>query len=168
MQSEVRIHKVLVSPDGREKVELFGPHDGLYGFRTWRRDSEAWRLTVENRENDSYPRAVLEAGRQVEWLGRALAPDRDWRLASHLELLRGHTFDFATYTEQRFGDHDHCSACWVKFAERDWPDTHHQGYVTRDQIPNGSGDSQWNWVCEKCFSDLHAEMQWQVGKGPNH
>lgn len=52
MQSEVRTHKVLVSPDGREKVDLFGPHDRLYGFRMWRRDGEAWQLAVENREND--------------------------------------------------------------------------------------------------------------------
>lgn len=65
----VRIHKVFVSPNGREKVELFGPKSGLYGLRLCRRDGDMWRPTIDNCRHDSYARAVVEAAKQVEWLG---------------------------------------------------------------------------------------------------
>ena len=124
------------------------------------------QATTENCDYDSYARAVVEAAKLANWLGKVLAPERDSRLTDHLELLRGLTFHFATYTEKPFGDHHHCSACWAKFMERDLPDVQHQGYVTRYDIPNDSGDWQWTWVCEKCFSNLRTEMQWQSENEP--
>ena len=162
----VPIHRALISPDHRERVELFGSRDRLYGFRISRRESETWQPVAESGGYPSYARAVVEAAKEVGWLGRALAPEADWRMTYHLELLRGLTFHFATFTKERFGDHDHCSACRAKFMERDLPDVQHQGYVTRYDIPNASGDRQWNWMCEQCFSDLRTEMQWQLEDEP--
>jgi hypothetical protein len=158
-----RLLNLLVSPDESEKIELSGPHNGAYGFRLWRRKGKAWRREAEIFQFDSYARTVVEAAKQVEWLGRALTPPppADWRLTYHLELLRGQTFQLSVYTEECFGDHDHCSACWAKIAEREWADLH-QGFVTKYQIPDGSGHSQWDWLCEKCFSDLKDSMQWQI------
>jgi len=157
----LRLLNRLFSPDEREKIELSGPHDGAYGFRLWRRKRKAWRHEAEIFQFDSYARAVVEAAEQVEWLARALTPT-DSLLSYHLELLRGQTFQFSVYREESFGDdHYHCSACRAKIAEGEWADVHH-GFVTRYQIPDGSGHSQWNWLCEKCFTDLKASMQWQI------
>jgi hypothetical protein len=155
--------KLLISADEREKIELSGPHNGAYGFRLWRRKRKAWRREAEIFQFESYARAVVEAAKQVDWLGRALTslPPADSRLSYHLELLRGQTFQFSVYAEECFGNDDHCSACWAKIAEGDWADLH-KGFVTRCQIPDGSGYSQWNWLCEKCFSDLKDSMQWQI------
>src|SRR5258708_34969267 len=93
---------LLISPDGREKLELSGPRNGAYGFRLWRRKRKAWRSEVEIFQSDSYARAVVEAAKQVRWLGRALSPlpPGDWRLTYHLELMRGLTFQFSIYTEE--------------------------------------------------------------------
>jgi hypothetical protein len=79
-----------------------------------------------------------------------------------MERLRGLSFRLAAYKTEIHGDHDHCSACWQKLMEKEWPGLQHEGYVTRYSIPNGSGDWQWNWVCSKCFSDLRETMQWTV------
>ena len=102
----VRIHKVFVSSDGREKVELFGPKDGLYGLRLWQRKRKAWRRTAEACQYDCYVSLAYDAGERVKWLRRLRSYE--------LEHLRGLTFECALYTEARFGgDHDHCSACWA-------------------------------------------------------
>jgi len=162
-----RLLNLLVSPDGQEKIELSGPYNGAYGFRFWRRKRKAWRREAEIFQFDSYARAVVEGAKKVDWLGRALTPlpPEDCRLSYHLELLRGQTFQFSVHTEERFGDHHHCSACWAKMADGEWADLR-QGFVTRYQIPDGSGHSQWNWLCEKCFSDLKDFMQWQICSEP--
>jgi hypothetical protein len=163
------VFNLVISANEREKIELSGPHNGLYGFRLWRRKRKAWRREAEIFQFDSYARAVVEAAKQVDWLGQALTPPppADHRLTYHLELLRGHTFQFSAYTEEDFGHDHHCSACWVKIAEGEWADLH-QGFVTTYYIPDGSGNSQWNWLCEKCFSDLKDSMQWQVGESGTH
>src|SRR5258708_6096562 len=147
--AQTAIRRLLASPDGREKVELFGPHKGTYGFRLWQRRRKAWRQAGEICQFENYARAVVEAGRQIAWIGRALGPEHgDSRLSYHLELLRGYTFQFAVYVEVKYGDdHHHCSACMAKLAEQDWPGAQHEGYVTRYSIPDGSGRAQWNWIC---------------------
>ncbi len=151
----VRIHKVFVSPDGREKVELFGPQDGLYGLRLWQIKRKAWRRIAEACQHDCYVSLAYDAGERVKWLRRLRSYE--------LEHLRALTFERALYTEARFGgDHDHCSACWAKFMEREWPDVLHIGYVARCPLPYGSGAWKWVRVCEKCFSDLRDEKQWQL------
>jgi hypothetical protein len=166
---QLRLFNLLISPNEREKIELSGPHEGAYGFRLWRRKRKVWRRDAEIFQFDTYARAVVEAAKRVDWLGQALTPPlpADSRLTYHLELLRGHTFQFSVYTEACFGDHDHCSACRAKIAEGEWADFH-QGYVTRYRIPDGSGHAQWNWLCEKCFSDLKDPMQWQIGESGTH
>ncbi|HTS51619.1 MAG TPA: hypothetical protein VMH05_26905 [Bryobacteraceae bacterium] len=152
----VRIHKVFISPDGREKVELFGPKEGLYGFRLWQRKRKAWRRMAEACQHDCYVSLSSDAGERVSWLRRLRSYE--------LEHLRGLTFEYALYTGARFGgDHDRCVACPAKFMEGDWPNVLHIGYVTRCRIPHGSTDDWvWTWVCDKCFSDLRDEMQWQL------
>jgi len=164
-----RLVNLLISPDEREKIELSGPHNGAYGFRLWRRKRTSWRREAEIFQFDSYARAVVEAAKQVKWLGRALTPlpPADSRLTYHLELLRGQAFQFSAHTEERFGHDDHCCACWMKIAEGEWADLH-QGFVTRYQIPDGSGHSQLKWLCEKCFSDLKDPMQWQIRDSGAH
>jgi hypothetical protein len=157
------IRNVVVSPNGRERVELSGPQDGVYGFRIWRCKRKIWRKQQETYRFDSYACAVVEAAREIDWLGRALSPGTDWRITYHLELLRGYAFEFSAYSEQRFGsDHYHCSACWQKIAEYVAADVRHEGYFTRYSIPDNSGASPWNWVCDNCFQDLQAKMNWTV------
>ena len=114
------IRRLLVRPDNTEKVELFGPDEGLYGFRLWQHKRKAWRHAGESNGFESYAGAVVEAARQIDWIERALSQQSDWRHSYQLELLRGLTFQFDLYEEQRYGDHDHCSACSVKLAEHDW------------------------------------------------
>jgi hypothetical protein len=150
----VRIHKEFVSPDGREKIELFGPKYGLYGFRLWRRKRKAWRHVAEGCQHECYVSLAYEAGERVKWLRHVRSYE--------LEHLRGLTFERVVYAEARFGDHDHCSACWAKFMECGWPGVLHIGYVARCPVPYGSGAWKWVWACEKCFSDLRTEMQWQL------
>ena len=150
---ETRIRRTVVSPDGREKVELFGSHQGASGFRLWQRKRKRWRQAGEVLYLMSYARAVYEAGQQVDWLRRALPP---------LELLRGYSFRFSAFTEEVYCEHDHCCACWKKFADRDADDVQRQGFVTRYSIPDGSGSTQWNWICENCFLQLRESMQWSV------
>jgi hypothetical protein len=135
----------------------------VYGFRIWRRKRKVWRQEQETSGFDSYARTVVEAARALDWLGRALSPDTDSRITYHLELLRGYVFEFSEYCERRFNSgHDHCSACWRKIAEYSAADVRNEGYVTRYTIPDNSGAWQWNWVCEKCFQDLQAKMNWTV------
>src|ERR1700676_658755 len=152
------IRRLLVRSDNTEKVELFGPDEGLYGFRLWQHKRKAWRHAGESNGFESYARAVIEASRQIDWIGRTLSEQSDWRLSYQLELLRGLTFQFDLYEEQRYADHDHCSACSVKLAEHDWPGAQHEGYVTRYSIPNGSGKTQFKWICEEGFYELHQIM----------
>jgi len=83
--------------------------------------------------------------------------DKDWRIANarRLKGVRLHLRPYAARSET--WDHDHCAACWAKFAEIDGPDIQREGYATGDDYPKGAG---YEWVCCKCFSDLRSEMQW--------
>ena len=54
-------------------------------------------------------------------------------------------------------DHDHCAACWAKFAEFEGLDIQHAGYATCDDYPKGAC---YEWVCQACFEDLKNDMQW--------
>jgi hypothetical protein len=54
-------------------------------------------------------------------------------------------------------DHDHCAACWAKFAEFDSVDIQHEGYATTDDYSKGAC---YEWVCLTCFAHLKDEMKW--------
>ena len=86
-------------------------------------------------------------------------PEDQWRIdnARHLKGLR---LRFSRYSRRSASwDHDHCAACWAKFAEFDGPDIQHEGFRTCDDYKLGAG---YDWVCQKCFIDLKAAMEWTV------
>ena len=87
-----------------------------------------------------------------------LVSDKDkWRIdfARHLKGIR---LQFRPYIQwNQSWDHDHCSACWAKFAEFDGPDIQHEGYATCDDYRFGAC---YEWVCTTCFDELKDEMQW--------
>jgi hypothetical protein len=56
-------------------------------------------------------------------------------------------------------DHDHCAACWTKFAEWDGPDILHEGYATTAEYERGE---DYDWVCPICFDELRDEMGWRL------
>ena len=88
---------------------------------------------------------------------------KQWRLenASHLQGLRLQLRRYARWSES--GDHDHCSACWAKFAEFDGPEIQHEGYATGDDYKHGAG---YEWVCRDCFDDLKDDMGWAASPKP--
>jgi hypothetical protein len=85
--------------------------------------------------------------------------DKDqWRLdfARH---LKGTRLQFHRYTRwSETWDHDHCAACWAKFAEFEGPDIQHEGYATCDDYPLGA---RYEWVCTSCFDELKEKMEWK-------
>ena len=89
---------------------------------------------------------------------------KEWRLenARHLKgvqlLLRRYTRWSETW------DHDHCSACWAKFAEFDGPDILHEGYATCDDYKHGAG---YEWICCECFEDLKGDLGWTASPEPS-
>jgi hypothetical protein len=92
--------------------------------------------------------------------GQSVAePDKQWRIdnAGNLKGLQLQFLQYAKPSEQ--WDHDHCAACWTKFAEFDGPDILHEGYATRHDYPKGA---RYEWVCQRCFDDLRDEMQWSA------
>ena len=75
--------------------------------------------------------------------------------ARHLTGLR---LEFHPYTRwSESWDHDHCAACWTKFAEFEGADIQREGYATCDDYPKGAC---YEWVCSDCFNDLKDEMKW--------
>ena len=87
------------------------------------------------------------------------APDKQWRI-DNAGNLKGLRLQFLRYTKpSEKWDHDHCAACWAKFAEFDGPDIQHEGYATCDDYPKGA---RYEWVCQCCFDDLRDEMQWST------
>ncbi len=56
-------------------------------------------------------------------------------------------------------DHDHCAACWAKFAEWDGPDILHDGYATTAEYDKGE---DYEWVCPTCFVELREQMGWRI------
>jgi hypothetical protein len=84
-------------------------------------------------------------------------PNKQWRVdnARHLTGLR---LEFRPYTRwSESWDHDHCAACWTKFAEFEGADIQREGYATCDDYPKGAC---YEWVCSDCFNDLKDEMKW--------
>lgn len=84
-------------------------------------------------------------------------PDKQWRIdnASH---LKGAQLRFRHYTRwSESWDHDHCTACWAKFAEFDGPDIQHEGYATQNDYPKGSS---YEWICQTRFADLKEDLHW--------
>jgi hypothetical protein len=84
--------------------------------------------------------------------------DKDqWRLDS-ARRLKGARLQFRPYSRWSGSwDHDHCAACWTKFAESDAADVQHEGYATCDDYPLGA---RYEWVCTTCFDELKEKMQW--------
>lgn len=88
-------------------------------------------------------------------------PNKQWRI-DNASNLRGVRLQFRRYTRwSESWDHDHCAACWAKFAEFEGPDIQHEGYATCDD-PRGAG---YDWICQSCFDDLKDDMQWTMAKG---
>jgi hypothetical protein len=84
--------------------------------------------------------------------------DKDqWRLdfARHLKGARLQFQRYGRWSES--WDHDHCAACWAKFADFDGPGILHEGYATCDDYPQGA---RYEWVCTACFDELRDKMQW--------
>jgi hypothetical protein len=91
-------------------------------------------------------------------------PESQWRIdnASHLKAIR---FQFRRWTRRHHDDpwdHDHCAACWAKFAEFDGPDIQHEGFTTCDDYKRGAG---YEWICQTCFVDLQGDLEWTVADG---
>lgn len=89
-------------------------------------------------------------------------PDRDCRLhnARHLAGLKLHLQPYKQWSDS--WDHDHCAACFAKFAEFDGPDTQHVGYATGADYKHGA---DYAWVCQSCFSDLKGRLGWTSDDG---
>lgn len=87
-----------------------------------------------------------------------------WRVdnARHLAGARLHRRGYTRYSET--WDHDHCAACFTKFAEFDGPDIQHIGYATGDDYKFGAN---YEWVCPKCFSDLKPALGWTAEDDKN-
>jgi hypothetical protein len=85
--------------------------------------------------------------------------DKQWRI-DFAKRLKGFRLQFQAYKPRgENSDHDHCAACWAKFAEFEGPDILHEGYATCDDYPRGA---RYEWVCQTCFDDLKDEMQWST------
>ena len=167
MKSKKQTVKVITDDTERRRVNFFQRSNGTFGFEELQFSVKQNFWFSSKNESDqtfvSYAESLVAAFRNIDWISFALEQEGDWRYTYHLELLRGQSFRFCAYQEEQFGnDHHHCSACWQKIAERDWPEVVHQGYVTRYAIPDGSGKWQWNWVCENCYSDLRELLNWQL------
>ena len=88
-------------------------------------------------------------------------PDQ-WRIDnSRRQRLEGLTLHFRRYQRWREDwDHDHCAACWAKFAEaKDIPDALHEGYATGPDFHKGEA---YEWVCPACFKDLAGMLGWKA------
>ena len=93
---------------------------------------------------------------------------KDWRL-ERLETqpwLRAVSFVRMPYRAYRADwDHDHCAACWAKFAELNVPEPEclHEGYATTASYVHGA---EYEWVCPPCFSQFAGDMDWTDVKQP--
>ena len=86
-------------------------------------------------------------------------PDKQWRIDT-AHFLKGVLLQRRKWMALSAGsDHDHCTACWSKFANWDGPDIQHEGYTTCDGHELGPG---YYWVCVQCFADLKDDMEWRL------
>jgi hypothetical protein len=83
-----------------------------------------------------------------------------WRL-DFAQRLKGITLRYQRYKRwSEEWDHDHCAACWAKFAEFDG--CQHAGYATCEDYNFGAC---YDWVCRNCFDELKEFMGWKVASG---
>ena len=84
-----------------------------------------------------------------------MASEDDWRLLRGQEnYLKGVTLRWKKYT--RYSpqwDHDHCSFCWAKFMDADYPDALREGYATLND---------YHWICKECYEDFKDMFEWKV------
>jgi hypothetical protein len=82
---------------------------------------------------------------------------KQWRI-DNANPLKGLRLQFCRYHRwSESWDHDHCSACFIKFSELDGPDIQHEGYATCDDYRLGA---RYEWVCQSCFEDLKHDLLW--------
>jgi hypothetical protein len=80
-----------------------------------------------------------------------------WRI-DNAKYLKGVRLQLRPYTRwSDKWDHDHCAACWAKFAELEGPEIQHDGYATCDDYEHGAC---YDWVCRACFDELKADLGW--------
>lgn len=158
-RTTVRKFHEIEHPNKRHRIEFFGNHDSGWQYQLLDLTKKRWRRAPSRSKSfESYAAALIDAQAASPWISQTLTP-YTW----HVELLRGHVFSFAEYSEQ-YGDHDHCKACWKKLTPPNSGAEHaeHHGYVTRYEIPDGSSQWQWNWVCIDCFKNLRRSLQWEL------
>jgi hypothetical protein len=81
----------------------------------------------------------------------------DWRLEG-ARRPGGLTLHFQRYTRwSEEWEHDHCAACWAKFAEFDGPGILHEDYATGPDYLEGE---RHKWVCKTCFEELASVVGW--------
>jgi hypothetical protein len=92
--------------------------------------------------------------------------DKQWRIDNAERLrLGGLRWRFQRYTKwSEDWDHDHCGACWAKFAEFEGSQILHEGYATCEDYPRGA---RYEWICKSCFDDLRDDMQWSAISAPS-
>jgi hypothetical protein len=131
-------------PDGSLRVEFRRHNNG-----DWTYQPAEGGLRFE-----SYAAALVHAHRVYTWIPSAVV-QHSW----HVELLRGHIFQVAEYSEPDI--HDHCVACAKKFMSN-WPGEPVTGigYRTRYEIPDGAKRWQADWLCVDCFHELQGPLQW--------
>ena len=88
-----------------------------------------------------------------------VSSEKQWRIdnARHLKGLPLQWRRYVRWSES--WDHDHCAACWARFAEFEAPDIQHAGYATCEDHPQGAC---YDWVCRSCFDDLKDDMGWSA------
>ena len=82
----------------------------------------------------------------------------DWRI-DNCRSIEGETFRRKKYkARSEQWDHDHCMACFAKFADFTGPDILHEGYTTTAESKWGE---DYHWLCVECFGDLREAMAWR-------
>jgi len=90
-----------------------------------------------------------------------MQPEQDWRM-DKCKRLRAVALRRKKYSApSKQWDHDHCAACWAKFADLDDPEILHEGYATTADYKLGA---DYDWICPTCFAELRDVMNWtEVG-----
>lgn len=83
--------------------------------------------------------------------------EENWKFLN-VRGLEGRKFRLKRYTRwSETWDHDHCGACWAKFAEFDGPDIQNEGYAS---LGDAERKPDYNWICKECFLELKEAMGW--------
>jgi hypothetical protein len=121
------------------------------------------------------------------------ADEKRERLIRDLKPYQGYVFRWQRYRELAPDwNHDHCKACWARFAERpdEWTDTvHTEGWVTLWPLHHNPEEEQeliarfrsigevlvpspkphgfqLDWVCPECFEACREELGFVID--PEH